>query len=242
MEIIEYRSLNYDLRPKGGAIWLVILHYTGMSSTQEALRRLCCPGSKVSAHYTLDEEGRIYRHIGEEFRAWHAGKSGWRGERDINGCSIGIELGNPGHEFGYCPFTERQMASLEVLLRLIVERYKIKKEGILGHSDVACSRKKDPGELFNWYGLAMKGLGAWPTTAHRTETSREEEEDSARVTEQEVSDLLMTYGYDIELAGSLSTAVTAFQRHFYPEQITGYADQETVRRLQTLVRQANRHT
>ena len=231
MHILDYPSLNYDARPKGISVWLVIIHYTGMANAQQALTRLCSPEAKVSAHYTIDEDGQVYRHVREAFRAWHAGRSGWQGVRDINGCSIGIELVNPGHGLEYREFPDVQMISLETLLWSLLERYQIKQEGILGHSDVACARKKDPGELFDWHRLARRGLGLWPSPR---------EADSGFATEKEVHNLLMAYGYDIDLAGDLSTVVKAFQRHFYPEHITGLADQETINRLRSLVRQSSR--
>ena len=144
------------------AIDMLVLHYTGMRSAAEALRRLTSPEAAVSAHYLIDEDGAVWRLVPEERRAWHAGVSYWRGRRDINSASIGIELVNPGHEFGYRAFPEAQVAALEVLCRDVLSRYQIPPRHVLGHSDVAPARKDDPGELFPWRRLARAGIGLWP--------------------------------------------------------------------------------
>src|SRR5581483_4361023 len=144
MERIARPSPNHDER-RGRAIDMLVLHYTGMKSAEAALDRLCDPAAKVSAHYTIDEEGRIYAHVPEDRRAWHAGRSFWAGEGDINACSIGIELVNPGHEFGYRPFAEAQIQSLIGLAKGILHRHAIVPARVLGHSDVAPARKDDPG-------------------------------------------------------------------------------------------------
>ena len=148
MILIERSSPNHDARPQEIPITLVILHYTGMVSAEAALTRLCTPESKVSAHYTVDEDGTVYHHVAEHRRAWHAGLSSWHGLCDINSHSIGIELVNPGHDLGYRRFPEPQMYTLELLLSSIITRYQIACDGILGHSDIACTRKRDPGEYF----------------------------------------------------------------------------------------------
>jgi N-acetylmuramoyl-L-alanine amidase len=158
--LIERPSPNHDAR--GTAIDMLVLHYTGMKTAEEALARLCDPQAKVSAHYTIDRDGRVYAHVPEERRAWHAGLSFWAGERNINGCSVGIELVNPGHEFGYEPFPETQIAALIDLAGEIMGRHAIPPGRVLGHSDVAPARKEDPGELFPWPQLADFGIGIWP--------------------------------------------------------------------------------
>ena len=140
---------------------MVVLHYTGMKTGEEALARLCDAEAKVSSHYLVEEDGRIFRLVPEERRAWHAGKSFWRGDTDINSASIGIEIVNPGHEWGYRAFPDVQIDSVIALLSDIRERWEIPDGRILGHSDVAPSRKEDPGELFPWKRLAMAGHGLW---------------------------------------------------------------------------------
>jgi N-acetylmuramoyl-L-alanine amidase len=159
---IERPSPNCDARPDGAAIDILLVHYTGMKSAEEALARLCDPVARVSAHYTIDVDGRIYRHVDEMLRAWHAGVSYWAGERNVNGRSVGIELVNPGHEFGYVPFPEPQIESLIDLAMAILARHPIPPRRVLGHSDVAPARKQDPGELFPWHVLAEQGIGIFP--------------------------------------------------------------------------------
>jgi len=211
-------SPNHDARPVVGAIDMLVLHYTGMISAEAALARLCDPEAKVSAHYMIDEDGVLFPLVPEDRRAWHAGVACWAGQRDINGCSIGIELVNPGHEFGYCAFPAPQMKALEKLCHDILARYSIAPHRVLGHSDVAPARKEDPGELFNWQGLAEMGIGLWPTEA-RGVTRR-----AARGAGRATPDLAQ-YGYDTERAG-LAACATAFQRHWRPKQIDGVMDNE----------------
>ena len=147
---------------RGAAVDTLILHYTGMPSAAAALERLCDPAAAVSAHYLIDEDGSTTRLVPEERRAWHAGASIWAGRARLNDCSIGIELVNPGHEWGYRPFTEAQYASCIALCRAILERWPIPPHRVLAHSDVAPERKQDPGELFDWARLGAAGIGLWP--------------------------------------------------------------------------------
>ena len=160
--MIDLPSPNHGERPAGVAVDLVVLHYTGMETAGAALARLCDPAARVSAHYLIDEDGQVFRLVGEERRAWHAGVSCWAGEADVNDRSIGVELANPGHEFGYSPFPEPQLGALEFLLGDILQRRRIHPKRVVGHSDVAPLRKRDPGELFPWRRLAAKGLAYWP--------------------------------------------------------------------------------
>lgn len=156
----DWRSPNFEERKNGVKPSMIIVHYTGMKTAQEALERLCSPESKVSAHYVVDEDGSIYQLVLEDKRAWHAGVSNWQGETDINSHSIGIELVNPGHEFGYRPFPDAQIEALIALCHDIRERHEI--EWVLGHEDVAPDRKQDPGELFPWSRLEQAGIGKLP--------------------------------------------------------------------------------
>ncbi len=157
--IRTYQSPNYDERKNAQPIDTVIIHYTDMLSAEAALKLLCDPASKVSSHYLIDKEGLIYQLVDEHHRAWHAGVSSWKGETNINCRSVGIELDNRGHTHGPEPFPEKQIESLLDLLKDITDRYSIPANRILGHSDVAPLRKKDPGELFPWSRLAEKGYG-----------------------------------------------------------------------------------
>ncbi len=154
---------------------MLLLHYTGMTSADAALKRLCSPDSDVSCHYVITEEGRIIQCVPEQRRAWHAGEGWWAGETDINSCSIGVEIVNPGHDYGYPDFPRRQIAAVAALGRAILRRRTIKPERILGHSDTAPSRKQDPGEKFPWMTLHHSGVGHWvkpaPIKPDRTSNS-----------------------------------------------------------------------
>ena len=224
MELRERPSPNFDART--GVVDMLILHYTGMKTAAEALDRLCDPAAKVSAHYLIDEDGTVWRLVDELQRAWHAGVSSWRGRSDINAASIGIELVNPGHEFGYRPFPEPQMAALEELARAILARHPILPRHVLGHSDVAPQRKQDPGELFNWPRLARGGIGIWPDFGVDVAPPQ----DAA-----ELRTALATIGYDCPpSAEAMAAVITAFQRHFRPARCDGIADSETRHRIAVL--------
>lgn len=167
--VILNPSPNYNDRPFGTKIDTIVLHYTGMPSAEEALAKLCDgsdetreQGGRVSAHYMIDEEGKIYALVDERDRAWHAGESYWRGRTDVNNFSIGIELVNPGHEYGYKVFPRAQLDALIEVCAGVLKRHPIKPENIVGHSDVALGRKIDPGEKFNWRHLARNNIGLWP--------------------------------------------------------------------------------
>jgi len=231
MELRDRPSPNFDARPGAGAVDMLILHYTGMRTAEDALERLCDPAAKVSAHYVIEEEGAVWRLIDEARRAWHAGLSCWRNCRDVNGASIGIELVNPGHEFGYRAFPEAQMRALEELARGILSRHAIPPRAVLGHSDVAPQRKQDPAELFDWPRLAQAGIGLWPDFRANTPVA---------ATTQELQSQLRAIGYDCPVSGLLDAptqaVLTAFQRHFRPARCDGVADAETRRRIASLAR------
>lgn len=234
MPILERPSPNHNARAAGKPIDILLLHYTGMPSREHALARLRDPAAKVSAHYLIDETGCVYRLVPEERRAWHAGVAFWAGERDINSRSIGIELVNPGHAFGYRPFPPLQMNALAELAQDILQRHAIPQARVLGHSDVAPARKVDPGERFDWAWLAGREVGVWP-------------ENYSPIPLPDTLTLqrhLADYGYDIPetgIAGTRTQAViAAFQRHFRPWQIDGISDAETFAILNNLV--AHRHT
>jgi N-acetylmuramoyl-L-alanine amidase len=221
-------SPNADDRPLDGAIDTLILHYTGMPSAAAALARLCDPAAKVSAHYLIDEDGTVSALVPESRRAWHAGASAWRGRTHLNDRSIGIELVNPGHEWGYRPFPNRQYAACIELCRALVLRWPIPPRRVLGHSDVAPARKQDPGELFDWARLAAAGVGLWPEPgAGRPRSVARLQDELARV------------GYAVPRHGRLDAptrcVLAAFQRHFRPERVDGEPDQETLARLDGLL-------
>ena len=209
---------------------LVVLHYTGMPTAEAALALLCDPASEVSAHYLIDEAGAVYRLVDEERRAWHAGVSSWAGDSDVNGRSIGIELANPGHEFGYVPFPAAQLDALERLLGDICERRRIDPARVVGHSDVAPLRKRDPGELFPWRRLAAKGLASWPGGG---EGSAEPDAERARAALTRIG-----YGF-CEDAEGLAAVLAAFQRRFRPSRCDGKLDAGTMARIDAVARRAD---
>ncbi|HLI12703.1 MAG TPA: N-acetylmuramoyl-L-alanine amidase [Alphaproteobacteria bacterium] len=241
MTLLDRPSPNYGPRPPEQPVDILLLHYTGMVSATAALARLCDPAARVSAHYLIDEDGTCYRLVGEEGRAWHAGESSWAGADDINSRSIGIELVNPGHEFGYRPFPEAQIAALEALARDILARHPaIRPSRVLGHSDVAPRRKQDPGELFPWARLARAGIGLWPEASPPVslETAPFGPEESGPSV-RSLQDELARYGYGIALSGRYdeltAAVVTAFQRHFRQARVDGIADGETRATLRRLL-------
>lgn len=216
----ERPSPNRDERPDGVAIDMLVLHYTGMQSAEAALTRLTDPVAKVSAHWLIREDGSITALVPETMRAWHAGVSFWRGAEDVNARSIGIELVNPGHEFGYRPFTERQMTALVELATDIIARHAIPARNVVGHADVAPRRKMDPGELFDWRRLANAGVGLWP-----------EEAGDLILDADPIRGLLASIGYETE---DVFATLKAFQRHFRPERVNGRVDFETARLIKGL--------
>ena len=247
--MIDYPCLNHEPRSEGAQVDMLVLHYTGMESPEAALDRLCDPAQKVSAHYMIDEDGSVFRLVPEERRAWHAGLACWRGDRDINDRSIGIELVNPGHDLGYRPFPEEQMAAVERLAREILDRRAIPPERVLGHSDVAPARKCDPGELFDWARLARAGIGLWPPDFDTAEGRAREHARERRLDPDatdpligEVQRGLARFGYEIQATGRLDEparrVVAAFQRHFRPSRVDGLIDSETARRLEALLAMA----
>ncbi len=229
--IVDRPSPNHDARPPGQQIDILLLHYTDMASAEAALERLCDPAAKVSAHYCVDENGTVYRLVDEGRRAWHAGTASWAGADDINARSIGIELVNPGHTCGYRPFPAAQMAALTALAGDILARHPIPAGRVLGHSDVAPARKRDPGELFDWRALAAQGIGLWPEATAAADPVPDLAEVQAR---------LARFGYAVPRHGRLDAetraVVAAFQRHFRPAAVTGEVDGETAARLEALLR------
>jgi N-acetylmuramoyl-L-alanine amidase len=234
-EIVQRSSPNHGPRP--GKVTMLVLHYTGMETAQAALDRLCDPASQVSAHYLIDESGRVVQLVAEDRRAWHAGVASWCGEPDVNGASIGVELANPGHEFGPSAYPAAQMAALRALAGGILARHGIAGRHVVGHSDVAPGRKQDPGEWFDWAGLAHSGIGLWPEPAvsrGRAFCQGDSGEDVGRF-----QAALASYGYGLVADGRFGPAtrlvVEAFQRHFRPRLIDGVADRETLDRLAGLM-------
>ena len=220
----EFPSPNFDERLDSMPIDMLVLHYTGMPTAEDALARMCDPAARVSAHYMIDEDGTVHALVSEDKRAWHAGVSSWRGETDINARSIGIELVNPGREFGYRPFAQAQMAALIVLARKILDRYPIPPRNVVGHSDIAPCRKTDPGELFDWTWLAREGIGMWP-----------EEGDTSGADPDDIPAMLREFGYD---TSDFAVALMAFRRRFLADQPGPPQLREVARRLGALLSMA----
>lgn len=232
LRFVDRPSPNHDARPQGQAVDILLLHYTDMASAAAALERLCDPAARVSAHYCIDEDGTVYRLVDEARRAWHAGVSSWAGASDINARSIGVELVNPGHTCGYRPFPAAQMTALSALAKAILARHPIPPGRVLGHSDVAPARKRDPGELFDWRALAAAGIGLWPDAPSPADPAPGIAEIQAQ---------LARFGYAVPRHGRLDdetrAVLAAFQRHFRPAAVTGEPDGETVARLDALLTQ-----
>jgi N-acetylmuramoyl-L-alanine amidase len=234
--LIDLPSPNFDARRAPPD--MVILHYTGMQTGQAAIDRLRDPEARVSAHYVVEEDGRVFRLVPEERRAWHAGRSFWGGETDCNAVSIGIEIVNPGHEWGYRAFPDDQVEAVIGLLDGIRSRWEVSDGRIIGHSDVAPDRKEDPGELFPWKKLAEAGHGLWvePDAAPGAALTIGDEGPGVFIFQAGLTKL----GYDSAPSGqydeATATIVRAFQRHWRQERIDGIADGETRARLMALLR------
>jgi N-acetylmuramoyl-L-alanine amidase len=238
LDIIEAPSPNLDARTKVPD--MLVLHYTGMESGEAALARLRDPEARVSSHYMIEEDGRIFRLVPEERRAWHAGVSFWKGEEGVNHVSIGIEIVNPGHEFGYRPFPPAQIDAVIALVADIRTRWSIDDGRILGHSDVAPARKQDPGELFPWKQLAQAGHGIWAEADPAPGDPLVEGAEGVGVFALQAG--LTRLGYDCAPSGRFDQAtreiVSAFQRHWVQTRWDGVADGLTRATLMAVLRAA----
>ena len=228
LTIHERPSPNHECRGEPARIDMLVLHYTGMQTAGEAIERLCDSSARVSAHYVIEENGTIWRLVPDTLRAFHAGRSCWAGEGDLNAVSIGIEIVNPGHEWGYRPFPDEQMAAVERLSGALLSRFPIPPHRVVGHSDIAPDRKSDPGELFDWSRLARAGVGIWPEPA--TDLTRGRGHGIGVVARACALADLAAIGYCVT-AGSESICAAAFQRRFRPERWDGRLDAETAWRL-----------
>ncbi len=221
-------SPNFGTRD-GRAIDALILHYTGMTSGAAALARLTDPATEVSAHYLVWEDGCVDQLVAEADRAWHAGRSFWAGETDLNSVSVGIELVNGGHDHGCPAYPPAQVEAAVALCREICSRRAIPSRRVLAHSDIAPDRKFDPGEWFFWDRLAAEGIGLWVETT-----------EAADVSDGAVQDMLAALGYHCPRSGvtdeTTRRAVAAFQRHWRPARVDGVADTHTAAVLRALLR------
>jgi N-acetylmuramoyl-L-alanine amidase len=231
-------SPNQTDRVGPGRPDMIVMHYTGMTSADDALERLCSREAQVSSHYLVFEDGRIVQMVPEERRASHAGVSSWEGETDNNSRSIGIEIANPGHDYGYPDFPDTQIAAVIALCRDILARRPMRPDRVVGHSDVAPSRKQDPGEKFPWARLHAAGIGHWvepaPLGGDRGLGPGDEGPTVAAL-----QSALAAYGYGVAASGrfdkTTSDVVIAFQRHFRPARVDGIADRSTIETLRRLL-------
>lgn len=213
LTLIDAPSPNFNARSQ--PVSILVLHYTGMESGQAALDRLRDPDAKVSAHYVVEEDGRVFALVAEDQRAWHAGRGSWRGRKDVNGASIGIEIVNGGHDFGLPEFPGAQIEAVIALSQGILSRHAIAPGDIIGHSDMAPSRKSDPGEKFPWQCLAQAGVGLWPDAP------------GPAVDAEDAMWVLAMIGYPVQ-DDARDDVVRAFQRRYRPGRVDGQLDGETL--------------
>ena len=228
MKINVIYSPNFDQKKRSSkSIKLLVIHYTGMQSERESIMRLCNPKYKVSSHFVINQNGKIYRLVQDDQTAWHAGKSCWGKYKNLNKNSIGIELVNKGHEFGYTNFKKKQLSSLIKICKILIKKYKIKKRNIVGHSDIAPLRKIDPGEKFPWKELADKKIGIW----HNCKTKDLIKFRQVRISNKFKSEFInnlkkIGYCFNNKKKTNFSKTVEAFQRHYRKELINGIIDKE----------------
>lgn len=233
------KAVNFNERQGGADVDVLLLHYTGMEDGKSSENWLCVEESGVSCHYLIYENGEIVQMVAEADRAWHAGKSSWRGETDINSRSIGVEIVNPGHGENYADFPATQIESVIELSRDILSRHNIPARNVLGHSDVAPGRKIDPGEKFPWRELYQSGVGHWVEPATGTQGRELSFGDNGEEVAA-LQALLRFYGYGVEITGDFETVtrdcVYAFQQHFHQLRVDGVADGNMIATLEALIR------
>ena len=229
MKIRNFYSPNFSRRKRlNNSIKVIIIHYTGMQSERESMVRLCNPKSKVSSHFVINQNGKIYRLVQDNQIAWHAGKSCWAQYKNLNKSSIGIELVNKGHQFGYTNFKKKQLLSLIKICKNLIKKYKIKKRNVVGHSDIAPLRKIDPGEKFPWKRLANNGIGIW----HRCKPSFLRKYRNVKILEKKNKIKFIKninkigYCFSVKKRSFFIKTVRSFQRHYRKELINGLLDKE----------------
>ena len=238
-------SPNFSSRKrKPNQIKFIIFHYTGMKKESSAINRLTKIQSEVSSHYFIKREGEIVTLVPELYVAWHAGKSSWKNFKSLNRNSIGIEISNPGHQFKYKKFSKKQIISLLRLSKFLIKKYKISPKNILGHSDIAPDRKKDPGEKFPWKYLAKKKVGLW----HSLVAQRLKENRMLKVTKinkKYFLNNLFKMGYSKKTPKMMNKekylifVIKAFQRRYRQELISGKIDKECLLISQNLLKKTN---
>ena len=239
-------TLNYSpsfsiKKRKAKQIKFIIFHYTGMKKEKEAIERLTSMRSKVSSHYLIRYNGEIVIMVPDLYEAWHAGVSSWKNFKSLNKYSIGIEISNPGHEYDYKKFSKKQNQSLKKLSQFLIKKYKIDKKNILGHSDVAPTRKKDPGEKFPWKYLAKFGIGNWHSLPQKNLIKNRRKKISL-IDKKIFFKNLLSIGYSIKSPTKLkkdkfiNLITIAFQRRFRPEIMDGKIDKECLIISQNLIK------
>ncbi len=229
MKITNYYSPNFDKKKRSlKSIKVIVLHYTGMQSGRESIIRLCNPKSKVSCHLVINQTGKLYRLVEDTQVAWHAGKSCWGNYKNLNKNSIGIELVNKGHRFGYTNFTKKQIFSLINICSFLMKKYKIKKKNIVGHSDIAPLRKIDPGEKFSWKLLSKKGIGIWHNYNRKDLENSRKKKILKKIDKIKFFKNLKKIGYCFSPRNTffVKKTIKAFQRHYRKELINGVLDKE----------------
>ena len=241
MKAIKNFSPNHDKKKRAvNSIQIIVVHYTGMQSERESIKRLCNPSSKVSSHYLINQKGKVYNLVQDRFVAWHAGKSCWRTYKNLNKNSIGIELVNKGHEFGYTSFKKKQILSLVKLGKKLIKNYKINKKNIIGHSDIAPLRKNDPGEKFPWKYLAKNKMGIWHDCEPNLLRKFRRKKILAKQDKKRFIKNLNRVGYCFSVKNKLFfiKTIKAFQRHFRKELINGLLDEECFVIAQNLLKKS----
>jgi N-acetylmuramoyl-L-alanine amidase len=228
MKINVIYSPNFDQKKRSSkSIKLLVIHYTGMQSERESIMRLCNPKYKVSSHFVINQNGKIYRLVQDYQTAWHAGKSCWGKYKNLNKNSIGIELVNKGHEFDYTNFKKKQLSSLIKICKILIKKYKIKKRNIVGHSDISPLRKIDPGEKFPWKELADKKIGIWHNCKAKDLIKFRQVRISNKFKSEFINNLKkIGYCFNNKKKTNFSKTVEAFQRHYRKELINGIIDKE----------------
>jgi len=228
MQEYSIYSPNFNRKKRSiNSIKIIVIHYTGMQSERESIIKLCNPKSKVSSHFLINQNGKVYRLVQDNQIAWHAGKSCWGNYKNLNKNSIGIELVNKGHQFGYTHFRKKQLLSLIKICKILIKRYKIKKKNIVGHSDISPLRKIDPGEKFPWKELADKKIGIW----HNCKTKDLIKFRQVRISNKFKSEFInnlkkIGYCFNNKKKTNFLKTVEAFQRHYRKELINGIIDKE----------------
>ena len=228
MKINSIYSPNFAQKKRSDeSIKFIIIHYTGMQSERESIKRLCDPNSKVSSHFLINQKGKILRLVKDNKIAWHAGKSSWGGFKNLNKNSIGIEMVNKGHKFGYTNFKKKQLSNLIKICQNLIKKYKIKRQNIVGHSDIAPLRKLDPGEKFPWKKLGNNKIGIW----HNLKEGNLIKFRKIKIVNKSKVEFInklkkIGYCFNSGRKGSSIKIIKAFQRHYRKQLINGIIDKE----------------